>query len=229
MNNDLDDDAWFREAEKRAGIGGPNHQQQAAEPGVDEAPSPNRKRHVDAGSMMSATCGFDLSILTPPSDKSFEEYFKKWFEEDHFPGLNALLKKELVHRASQKSFLSGLSSQVKKWVNAHSDPRLQANVWYEYFKQHSPPSFTTVGCFRVAMVNMGSKAEPCVVRFYGYPEEKGTGKGGRWVCEPTIPWVTSNQGDMSTILDELDSRGGMSALVTCATTSTLDTIEKATQ
>merc|ERR1719316_1919431 len=140
--------------------------------------------------------------MTPPSDQSFLDFFKEWFEETHFPKLNSLLKKEMVKRASEKSFFSGLSSQIKKWVHANSDPRLQSNVWYVYFKQHSPPTFSTFGCFRMAQVNMGSTAEPCVVRFYGYP------------------------GDMPSILEELDERGGMAALVSSATTSALDTIEE---
>jgi len=227
LNDDLDDDAWFREAEKKAGIVRPEHQQQAqtADSSTNGSAPQARTKRIDESSMTS-TCGFDM---TPPTEKSFEEYFKVWFEESHFPGLNSLLKKELVHRASQKSFFSGLSSQIKKWVNAHSDPRLQSNCWYVYFKEHAPPTFTTVGCFRMAQVNMGSQDDPCIVRFYGYPaEEPGYGKSGRWICEPTIPWVTNHQGNMDSILNELDSRGGMTALVSCATTSTLDTIEEAT-
>merc|ERR1719326_61938 len=117
----------------------------------------------------------------------------------------------MVRRASEKSFFSGLSSQIKKWVMANSDPRLQSNVWYVYFKEHAPPTFQSFGCFRMAKVNMGSEADPCVVRFYGYPQDKPGFPNlmGSWFCEPEIPWITSNQGEMSSILDELDTRGGM--------------------
>ena len=47
----------------------------------------------------SCVAGIDLS---PPSERSFETFFKKWFIDEHFPIMSELLKKELVFRAKQK-------------------------------------------------------------------------------------------------------------------------------
>lgn len=150
----------------------------------------------------------DMLGLRAPSADSFDDFFRKWFEDEFFPTLNNKLKTELVHRAKSKSFLSGLSSQFKKWALANTDERLQADVWYTYFMQHSPPQFQTVGVLLQASVNLGSAAQPCLVTFWGLPDAHGD----HW----TLPPWSSYDVEMSAILDELDERGGMAALVSAS-------------
>lgn len=151
----------------------------------------------------------DMLGLHLPSTDSFEEFFHKWFEEEFFPILGKKLKTELVHRAKSKGFFSGLSSQVKKWAMANTDERLQADVWYAYFMQHSPPQFQSAGLVLQASVNLGSAAQPCLVTFWGLPDTQGDG----WMLPP---WASYDDVEMSAVLDELDERGGMSALVSAA-------------
>eukprot|EP00403_Amphidinium_massartii_P019641 CAMPEP_0178431892 /NCGR_PEP_ID=MMETSP0689_2-20121128/32097_1 /TAXON_ID=160604 /ORGANISM="Amphidinium massartii, Strain CS-259" /LENGTH=261 /DNA_ID=CAMNT_0020053849 /DNA_START=44 /DNA_END=829 /DNA_ORIENTATION=- len=157
----------------------------------------------DGDAAQTPLCGFDMS---PPTERSFESFFKQWFIDEHFPMMSELLKKELVFRAKQKGFLSGLSSQFKKWAMSNTDPRLQADVWYSYFTQDCPPKFRTYLCFRTATVNLGAKKLPHEVTFYGYPEEKG----GHWML---MPW-TDHQGEVSAILDEIDGQGGLQQFLT---------------
>lgn len=150
----------------------------------------------------------DMLGLQPPSVDSFDSYFHNWFQEEFFPILGEKLKKELVHRAKSKGFFSGLSSQVKKWAMANTDERLQADAWYAYFTQYSPPQFQSVGFVLQASVNLGSAAQPCLVTFWGLPDAHGNG----WMLPP---WANYDV-EMSGVLDELDERGGMSALVSAA-------------
>jgi len=147
-----------------------------------------------------------MAGLSPPTEASFERYFSGWFEQEFFPDLSKRLQKELVQRANAKGFFSGLASQVKKWAMANTDARLQSDVWRAYFREHAPPRFRVFGCVRVASVNLGSQVVPCWISFWGLPGEGGD----RW----TIPPFTPTEPDVSAILDELDGRGGMTALLT---------------
>merc|ERR1712039_382234 len=83
----------------------------------------------DMGLSLPPMCGFSLS-MTPPSERSFDLFFKDWFKEVHFPAMSSLLKKELVARAKQKGFFSGLSSQFKKWAMANTVlSELPQSIW----------------------------------------------------------------------------------------------------
>mmetsp|Transcript_96077 Transcript_96077/g.200712 ORF Transcript_96077/g.200712 Transcript_96077/m.200712 type:complete len:257 (+) Transcript_96077:53-823(+) len=149
-----------------------------------------------------------LAGLKAPPEASFYPEFKQWFEEDYFPAMSNKLQKELVSRARSKGFFSGLSSQVKKTLMANTDARLQAEVWHAYFAQHHPPTFETYGCIRVATVNLGSVDQPCLTKFVGY-QSKGL---NHWTISP----FASADPNISSVLDELDSRGGMAALLAAA-------------
>lgn len=148
---------------------------------------------------------FSMAGMRPPAEATFQRYFKNWFEEDYFPNMSQKLQKELVSRAKTKGFFSGLSSQVKKWAMANTDVRLQAEVWFAYFWQHNPPQFSTYGFLRVAFVNLGSVAHPCWTKFLGYRNSEGD----QWMLTP----FASVEPDISAIMDELDGRGGMAALL----------------
>jgi hypothetical protein len=152
-----------------------------------------------------------MAGLNPPSEATFEEFFRSWFEREHFPVMSEALKKELVVRAKSKGFFSGISSQVKKWAMANTDARLQSDVWCKYFTDNAPPKYQIFGCMRVASVNLGSQVVPCWLTFYGLPEQDG---GAKWILLP----FTHNQADISALLDELDGRGGMTALLQAAAT-----------
>mmetsp|Transcript_31994 Transcript_31994/g.74981 ORF Transcript_31994/g.74981 Transcript_31994/m.74981 type:complete len:267 (-) Transcript_31994:77-877(-) len=155
-----------------------------------------------------------MAGLHPPSQQSFEEFYLGWFEHEHFPIFCEELKRELVRRAKTKGFFSGLSSQVKKWALANTDERLQMEAWRTYFIEHAPPKYKVFGCLRIANVNLGSQATPCWVRFYGLPaSEEKKECADQWVL---MPW-TSHFPDLSSVLDELDGRGGMAALVAAST------------
>jgi hypothetical protein len=163
---------------------------------------------------------FAMAGLHPPSDASFEAHFREWFDRDYFPIMNEDLKRELVHRAKSKGFFSGLSSQVKKWAMANTDARLQSDVWCSYFLQNAPPKFRTVGCVKMASINVGSQAAPCWIPFVGFPESEtqrlsagGTGaEGAKWILPP----FCRGTADISALMDELDGRGGMTALLSAA-------------
>jgi len=148
---------------------------------------------------------FGLAGMRPPQEASFARFYKSWFEDDYFPDMSKKLQKELVGRAKTKGFFSGLSSQVKKWAMANTDVRLQAEVWFNYFSQHAPPEFSLYGFVRVAKVNLGSVAHPCWTKFWGYHSSDGD----QWMLAP----FASVEPDISAILDELDGRGGMTALL----------------
>eukprot|EP00929_Paragymnodinium_shiwhaense_P083291 TRINITY_DN4432_c0_g1_i1.p1 TRINITY_DN4432_c0_g1~~TRINITY_DN4432_c0_g1_i1.p1 ORF type:complete len:275 (+),score=56.18 TRINITY_DN4432_c0_g1_i1:79-825(+) len=247
LKDDVDDETWLREAEeaerrRRAAVAKLNELDSkpgaagaAAAPGGGAAASsggasgsgayvpPNWKTQGRANSVQEdeaaitlGMCGFgapggpSLLGLKTPSEQSFLEFYKNWFVETHFPLMSGQLKSELVRRASQKGFFSGLSSQIKKWAMANTDVRLQADVWHEYFTQYAPPQYRIYGPVRVATVNLGSGAVPCLVTFYGIPEGEG-----HWILPP---W-SSHEADISAILDELDTRGGMSALMHSHATS----------
>jgi hypothetical protein len=152
---------------------------------------------------------FAMAGLNPPSEASFDEFFRSWFEREHFPQMSEDLKKELVQRAKSKSFFSGISSQFKKWAMANTDARLQSDVWCKYFTDNAPPRYQIFGCMRVASVNLGSQVVPCWITFYGLPEQDG---GAKWILLP----FTHNHADISALLDELDGRGGMTALLQAA-------------
>lgn len=186
----------------------------------------------DAGFMIEETgiamsmCGFGKSTgegisqqlfafagLHPPSEESFDKFFRNWFEEEHFPVMSEELKRELVRRASSKGFFAGLSSQVKKWTMANTDTRLQVDIWYAYFMKIAPPTYKTYGCMRVASMNLGSVAFPHIIRFYGLPAKPDSkDSADQWVV---MPWI-SHDVNTSAVLDELDGRGGLTALVAAA-------------
>lgn len=176
---------------------------------------------IDNESISLAMCGcggpgggvgtqlFGMAGLHPPSDASFEDYFRGWFEQEHFPAMSEDLKRELVHRAKSKGFFSGISSQVKKWAMANTDARLQSDAWCAYFLQNAPPRFTTIGFMKQASVNLGSQVAPCWISFFGFPEKEG---GAKWILPP----FCGKSADIVAVLDELDGRGGMTALVAAA-------------
>mmetsp|Transcript_7058 Transcript_7058/g.17068 ORF Transcript_7058/g.17068 Transcript_7058/m.17068 type:complete len:257 (-) Transcript_7058:251-1021(-) len=221
LASDMDDEAWLREQDKKvareraakanamlsdldrkpdAGRSGAGNSSSSAyvPPSWETQEANQRQRKGD--DVETPLCGLNFS---PPSERSFETFFKQWFSDEQFPIMSELLKKELVFRAKQKGFISGLSSQFKKWAMSNTDPRLQCDVWYSYFTQDSPPKFRTYVCVRTATVNLGSKKLPHEVTFYGYPEDAG----GHWML---MPWTTAQgQEDVGAILDELDGQGGL--------------------
>lgn len=168
----------------------------------------------------ASTQFFAMAGLHPPSDASFESFFRVWFETEFFPTMSEDLKRELVHRAKSKGFFSGLSSQVKKWAMANTDARLQSDVWCSYFIQNAPPRFRVIGPLKIASANLGSQAAPCWLSFWGFPENEtqrlssgGTGtEGAKWALPP----FCGGSPDISALLDELDGRGGMTALLAAA-------------
>jgi len=223
--NEASKGSQAREYESAAARTGQQQQQQGGGPrpavsptaGVYVPPGWATAPEHEDGVALPGFCGycaapgeqlFGLAGWTAPTDRSFENFFKTWFDEEHFPSMMKQLKAELVRRASEKGFFSGLSSQVKKWVMEKSDARLQSDVWHAYFMENSPPKYSVYGCLRTASVNLGSTAFPTNVMFFGLPEKDGD----YWF---TLPFV-GHEGDMSAILDELDGRGGMSALLQAA-------------
>lgn len=190
------------------------------EPDLTPPPSakPGPGELIESESISMAMCGcggdgigvgtqlFGMAGLSPPSDSSFEEFFRGWFDREHFPAMNEDLKRELVQRAKSKGFFSGLSSQVKKWAHANTDARLQSEAWCSYFLQNAPPRYKVFGFMKLASVNLGSQVSPCWISFYGFPEKDG---GAKWILPP----FCGGTSDASSVLDELDGRGGMPALL----------------
>mmetsp|Transcript_72265 Transcript_72265/g.164053 ORF Transcript_72265/g.164053 Transcript_72265/m.164053 type:complete len:308 (-) Transcript_72265:87-1010(-) len=150
---------------------------------------------------------FALAGLHPPTEASFEHFFHDWFEQEHFPVMSKKLQKELQHRARSRGFFNGIASQVKGWAMKNTDERLQADVWCNYLLKNAPPQYRTIGCVRTAAVNLGSQVKPCWLTFYGYSHQ-----GDQWVLPP---WASSDV-DCSALMDELDGRGGMTALLSAA-------------
>lgn len=165
---------------------------------------------LDDGTLVMPQCGeqlFALAGMSPPSEASFDRFFRTWFDEEHFPSMMAGVQNELQHRARNRGFFNGMAAQFKGWAMKNTDERLQADVWCAYLLKNSPPRFRAIGFVQSATVNLGCSVVPCEVTFYGYPHN-----GDQWVLPP---W-TSTDVDCSALLDELDSRGGMTALVTAA-------------
>lgn len=158
------------------------------------------------GPMVTNACS-DLLLLgglTLPSDSSFEVFFQHWFAREHFPKMQIHLQQELQRRAKNQGFLFGLASQVKGAIMANTDRSLQADIWCDYFKRHSPPQFADYLVCRTATMNIGAVAHPCWVTFFGFP-----GSHASWLLPPwASPYV-----DCNLLLDELDGRGGIAALL----------------
>merc|ERR1712048_415633 len=114
------------------------------------------------------------------------------------------LQKELQQRARSQGLFKGIAAQVKGWAMANTDDRLQADVWFNYFIKYAPPQFKTWGIARTASVNLGSQVQPCWVTFWGLPDAHD-----KWIISP---WA-SVDADCGALLDELDGRGGMGALL----------------
>jgi hypothetical protein len=148
---------------------------------------------------------FALAGLPPPSEESFNQFFRGWFEQEHFPQFSQEIQRELSRRARSRGVIQGLASTVKGWAMANTDEQLQADVWCSYFLQNAPPQCRTFGCLRIASVNLGSQVVPCWASFWGVPGQHGV---DHWA---TPPW-TSLHVDASALMDELDGRGGMAAL-----------------
>jgi len=182
---------------------------------------------VDETGIAMSMCGFGSSAASDPfgqqlcalagfhapTERSFEQFFRNWFETEHFPVMSEDLKRELVYRAKAKGLFSGLSSQVKKWAMANTDARLQADVWHSYFTKNAPPQYKVYGCVRIAFMNLGAVAKPAWMKFYGLPASpEAKDNVDQWVL---MPWA-SHAVDISALLDELDGRGGMTALLAAA-------------
>jgi hypothetical protein len=246
LDNEMDDETWYREAQKRAAKEKaaaadivadldrkPDEPPQREQPPQRQQPSdlqrPHRPANVSSssaayvppgwsapapcdnerqpkGSSSLPLCGFD--VFTPPTDRSFDIFFKDWFANVHFPAMSELLKAELVNRAREKGFFSGISSQFKKWAMANTDPRLQCDVWFSYFNQNRSPQYSSYGPFRTAVVNLGADSKPFMVTFYGYPDDSG----GTWFLRP----FSEHLGDMGAILEDLDGQGGLTAFLSAA-------------
>lgn len=145
-----------------------------------------------------------LGGLNLPSDSSFEVFFQHWFAREHFPTMQMHLQQELQRRANKQGFLFGLAAQVKGAIIANTDRSLQADIWCDYFKRHSPPQFADYLVCRTATMNIGAVAHPCWVTFFGFP-----GSHASWLLPPwASPYV-----DCNLLLDELDGRGGIAALL----------------
>jgi len=156
---------------------------------------------------MVANASSDLLLLgglNLPSDSSFEVFFQHWFAREHFPTMQMHLQQELQRRANKQGFLFGLASQVKGAIMANTDCSLQADIWCDYFRRHSPPQFSDYLVCRTATMNIGSVAHPCWVTFFGFPGEHAS-----WLLPPWVsPYV-----DCNLLLDEVDGRGGIAALL----------------
>eukprot|EP00971_Amphidinium_carterae_P185624 3685681-Amphidinium_carterae.1 len=128
LASDMDDEAWLREQDKKvareraakanamlsdldrkpdAGRSGAGNSSSSAyvPPSWETQEANQRQRKGD--DVETPLCGLNFS---PPSERSFETFFKQWFSDEQFPIMSELLKKELVFRAKQKGFISGLSS-----------------------------------------------------------------------------------------------------------------------
>jgi hypothetical protein len=150
-----------------------------------------------------------LAGLPPPTEESFEQFFRGWFEQEHFPQFSQEVQRELRRRARSRGLIQGLASQVKGWAMANTDEQLQSDVWCSYFMQHAPPQYRVIGCLRIASINLGSQVVPCWASFWGVPGQHGI---DHWALPP---W-TSLTVDSAALMDELDGRGGMTALFAAA-------------
>lgn len=161
---------------------------------------------LDTCGPLLANASSDLLLLgglNLPSDSSFEIFFQHWFAKQHFPTMQMNLQQELQRRANNQGFFFGFAAQVKGAIIANTDCSLQADIWCDYFRRHSPPQFVDYVLFRTATMNIGTVAHPCWVTFYGFPSEHAS-----WLLPPWVsPYV-----DCNLLLDEVDDRGGMAAL-----------------
>eukprot|EP00927_Polykrikos_kofoidii_P023341 TRINITY_DN21540_c0_g1_i1.p1 TRINITY_DN21540_c0_g1~~TRINITY_DN21540_c0_g1_i1.p1 ORF type:complete len:274 (-),score=51.10 TRINITY_DN21540_c0_g1_i1:118-939(-) len=143
-----------------------------------------------------------------PSDSSFHPYFRRWFVQDYFPYFSQKLQGELKMRSRSQGFFGSIASQVKGWAMQNMEINVQGDVWYNYVIKNSPMRWGNYCCFRTASVNLGSIAQPCWATFLGLPDAND-----HWVLPP---WAHTDV-DCSALLDEVDGRGGISALIASST------------
>mmetsp|Transcript_2841 Transcript_2841/g.7895 ORF Transcript_2841/g.7895 Transcript_2841/m.7895 type:complete len:268 (-) Transcript_2841:31-834(-) len=151
-------------------------------------------RGLDAFYGFLAFVGLDPEV---PSYESFEPFFQRWFELEHFPRISQRLQYELRQRAKCQDFLSGLASQFRGWLLANTES-LHATAWYEFSAKFAlPAQFTDYCCLRMATVNLGSRSRPYPVTFYG--------AGRRWFLPP---WTTVDVDNVA-LLDDLERDGSL--------------------
>merc|ERR1712115_770176 len=93
----------------------------------------------------------------------------------------------------QSNILDSLATQLKGWVMGQTES-LQGMAWYELHVRHFclPAAIGDVYFMRTATVNLGSRARPCNVTFWGIY--------GRWLLNP----LQSIDFENVSILDEID-------------------------
>ena len=153
------------------------------------------------------TSAFGAMGVSLPSDSSFVPFFRKWFDECHFPKMSSELQKELHVRAESRGVLQGLTSQVRGWAMANMDKSLQADVWYLYICKRARPVYGNFCVARTATVNIGSMNVPCNVSFWGLPKA-----ADHWMISPFAGCYV----DYGALLDEVDAKGGFQALIAAA-------------
>eukprot|EP00927_Polykrikos_kofoidii_P044436 TRINITY_DN38400_c0_g1_i1.p1 TRINITY_DN38400_c0_g1~~TRINITY_DN38400_c0_g1_i1.p1 ORF type:complete len:227 (-),score=45.80 TRINITY_DN38400_c0_g1_i1:89-769(-) len=130
-----------------------------------------------------------------PTAASFEPHFQEWFTAEYFPKVSQKLTRELQERAKKETFLTSLATQFKGWVIGKTEG-LQAAAWYELHVRHwcLPPRFGDFYFMKTACVNLGSRARPCIVTFWGL--------NGWWMLSPFLHIDFENV----SLLDEIDKQ-----------------------
>lgn len=128
--------------------------------------------------LMLLLLGFAVFLhVRLPSDDTFELFFKKWFQEVHWPKISEQVQQELARRARSQSFFAALALQFQAMVVGATEG-LSGMLWYDMWaKQVLPPQYGNYVCFRSAVVNLGTHEAPCPVTFYG--------ANNTWF---TVPW-----------------------------------------
>ena len=92
---------WKMQAPPQAGLGG--------------RPLGTNGPVLDDGALVMPQCGeqlFALAGMSPPSEASFDRFFRTWFDKEHFPTMSDGVQRELQHRARSRGFLDRKSTRL---------------------------------------------------------------------------------------------------------------------
>mmetsp|Transcript_31356 Transcript_31356/g.86204 ORF Transcript_31356/g.86204 Transcript_31356/m.86204 type:complete len:238 (-) Transcript_31356:118-831(-) len=130
-----------------------------------------------------------------PTQASFDHFFERWFTQDYFPRVSQKIQRELQERSKKENLFAAMGSQLKGWVMGKTES-LQASVWYETTVKFALPArFANIFFMRTATVNLGSRARPCHVTFWGIYET--------WMLSPLVTIDFENV----SLLNEISRQG----------------------
>lgn len=119
--------------------------------------------------------------FAPPTERSFDPYFKSWFLDNYMPALGRFHREQLRRKAAGQTGLDAFGTNIVRWFQKSTEG-LNNLVMYELSLKHAvPKAYRLTGPlerFRIIQVNLGSRTRPAWFTFVG--------AWGRWRRIPLI-------------------------------------------